>query len=80
MKYTEMDVEKFLNTFVPAKRLTRSQLKTLGDFSGLDLDYSKVKESAMYPVIVRLPHTILRRDILLKHLLVPYFERYFAVG
>lgn len=55
-KYAEMDVKEFLDTFVPAKRLTKSQLKKPGDFSGLELG-RRAKESAMYPVIVRLSHT-----------------------
>ena len=48
----ELKTRKFLDTFVPGANIGEAQLRVLGDFSALDLDYNKVDESLIYPALV----------------------------
>lgn len=54
-KYTEMDTAEFLEKFVDAPRMTKSQLKKAGDFSDLAqlLERKNSGEKDMYPILVR---------------------------
>ena len=51
-RWFEMKTRKFLDTFVPGTNMKAVQLRGLGDFSVLDLDYNKVDESLIYPALV----------------------------
>lgn len=52
-----MGTRKFLDTFVPGPNMKPAQLRKVGDLSALDLDYDKIEESAIYPIMVSIIST-----------------------
>lgn len=53
-----MGTRKFLDTFVPGPNMKPAQLRKVGDLSALDLDYDKIEESVIYPIVVSVISTV----------------------